>query len=397
MGLNETISKIYGNSVSVVKKTPVSGGDINRAYALALSDGSRLFMKANSVGNADFFRAEAEGLEAIRKTGAINVPRVIAAGEDSRESFLLLEYIDEGRHNRFASYASYGRGDRASMLDDINRDPSEELGHQLAAMHKADTCRFVWVDRSAAGLADYVGNKSAAGARSEDGACSGASDADVAGARSEDGARSGASSAGDTRARSGASDAGAADNVRANGERRAFVIGFHKEKKYGFLHDNYIGAGYQDNTPEDTWKAFFINRRLRPQFDRAASYWSSEDRKKIDLFLERVDRYLDEPEQPSLIHGDLWGGNYMIDSERRPWLIDPAAYVGHAEADLAMTELFGGFDRRFYDAYKEAAGIDSGYRDRRDLYNLYHLLNHLNLFGGGYMYSVKSIVQRYTA
>ena len=336
MGLNETISKIYGNSVSVVKRTPVSGGDINRAYALALSDGSRLFMKANSVGNADFFRAEAEGLEAIRKTGAINVPRVIAAGEDARESFLLLEYIDEGRHNLFASYASYGGGDRAAMLDEINRDPSEELGRRLAAMHKADTSRFVWVDRS-----------------------------------------------------------GAVDNVSARMERRGPVIGFHKEKKYGFLHDNYIGAGYQDNTPEDTWKDFFINRRLRPQFDRAASYWSSEDRKKIDLFLERVDRYLAEPDHPSLLHGDLWGGNYMIDSERRPWLIDPAAYVGHAEADLAMTELFGGFDRRFYGAYREAAGIDSGYRDRRDLYNLYHLLNHLNLFGGSYMYSVRTIIDRY--
>lgn len=319
MGLNETIGKIYGSSVSVVKRTPVSGGDINRAYALELSDGSRLFMKANSASNADFFRAEAEGLEAIRKTGAINVPRVIAAGEDGRESFLLLEYIEEGRHNRFASY---GRGDRASMLDEINRDPSEELGRQLAAMHKADTSRFVWVDPSP-------------------------------------------------------------------------VIGFRKEKKYGFLRDNYIGSGYQDNTPANTWKDFFINRRLRPQFDRAASYWSSGDRKKIDLFLERVDRYLDEPSHPSLIHGDLWGGNYMIDSERRPWLIDPAAYVGHAEADLAMTELFGGFDRRFYDAYKEAAGIDSGYRDRRDLYNLYHLLNHLNLFGGSYMYSVRTIIDRY--
>ena len=84
----------------------------------------------------------------------------------------------------------------------------------------------------------------------------------------------------------------------------------------------------------------------------------------------------------------------MIDKDGHPWLIDPAAYVGHAEADLAMTELFGGFDRTFYDAYRSTAGIDPGYKDRKDLYNLYHLLNHLNLFGDGYLYSVKSIIRR---
>lgn len=85
----------------------------------------------------------------------------------------------------------------------------------------------------------------------------------------------------------------------------------------------------------------------------------------------------------------------MVDSSGRPWLIDPAAYVGHPEADLAMTELFGGFDRAFYDAYREEAGIDPGYEDRRDLYNLYHLLNHLNLFGGGYLSSVRGVLNRY--
>jgi len=85
----------------------------------------------------------------------------------------------------------------------------------------------------------------------------------------------------------------------------------------------------------------------------------------------------------------------MIDRDGNPWLIDPAAYVGHAEADLAMTELFGGFGRSFYEAYKETAGLDPGYQDRKDLYNLYHLLNHLNLFGGSYLHSVKGILRRY--
>ena len=120
-----------------------------------------------------------------------------------------------------------------------------------------------------------------------------------------------------------------------------------------------------------------------------------EKMQQIDRFLSRIDCYITEPEHPSLLHGDLWAGNYMIDSDGHPWLIDPAVYVGHTEADLAMTELFGGFDRTFYDAYRATAGIDPGYKDRKDLYNLYHLLNHLNLFGGGYLYSVKSIIDRY--
>lgn len=268
----------------------MSGGDINRAYALRLSDGSRLFMKANRKENADFFRAEAEGLGALKSAGAISVPGVIARGVDDNESFLLLEYIEEGRRSPAAS---------------------EELGRRLAQLHMADTAAYVPGGR------------------------------------------------------------------------------------YGFLHDNYIGAGFQCNEPADSWTDFFIERRLRPQFERASYYWDIGERKRIDRFLDRVDRYLAEPERLSLLHGDLWAGNYMIDSSGEPWLIDPAAYVGHAEADLAMTELFGGFDRRFYDSYRETAGIDPGYADRKDLYNLYHLLNHLNLFGGSYLYSVLSIVRRY--
>ena len=288
--LNDILKTRYGSSVAVAGKTPVSGGDINRAYALLLSDGSRLFMKANRKENADFFRAEAEGLEALKSTGAIHVPEVIARGTDGNESFLLLEYIEEGRRNPAAS---------------------EELGRRLAQLHMADT--------------------------------------------------------------------------------EAYVPG----GRYGFRHDNYIGAGFQCNDPAVSWTEFFIDRRLRPQFERASYYWDSGYRKTVDRFLDKAERYLAEPDRPSLIHGDLWAGNYMIDSSGEPWLIDPAAYVGHAEADLAMTELFGGFDRRFYDAYRETAGIDPGYADRRDLYNLYHLLNHLNLFGGSYLYSVKSIISRY--
>ena len=85
----------------------------------------------------------------------------------------------------------------------------------------------------------------------------------------------------------------------------------------------------------------------------------------------------------------------MVDDEGHPWLIDPASYVGHAEADLAFTELFGGFDRSFYDAYQSVIPLDPGYRDRRDIYNLYHLVKHLNLFGSGYLPSVLTVLRKY--
>ena len=109
----------------------------------------------------------------------------------------------------------------------------------------------------------------------------------------------------------------------------------------------------------------------------------------------RLEDYLTEPEAPSLLHGDLWGGNFVTGPDGYAWLIDPAVYVGHAEADLAMTELFGGFAPNFYASYREANPVAPGYADRRELYNLYHLLNHLNLFGGGYYGSVMRIIKRY--
>lgn len=166
-------------------------------------------------------------------------------------------------------------------------------------------------------------------------------------------------------------------------------------KGFGFPEDNYIGAGEQENTPEESWVAFFRDHRLVPQFKKAASCFDSSDRKRINRLLDHLDEFLSEPAFPSLLHGDLWSGNYITGNDGEARLIDPAVSVGHAEADLAMTELFGGFPQRFYGAYNECSPIDPGYRERRDLYNLYHLLNHLNLFGGGYLGSVQTVLRRY--
>ncbi len=176
---------------------------------------------------------------------------------------------------------------------------------------------------------------------------------------------------------------------------QADMAAFTGQGTYGFLHDNYIGDREQSNTPYKSWVGFFRDCRLAPQFKAASGYFGSSERKEADRLLERLDELLVEPEQPSLLHGDLWSGNVITGNDGKAWLIDPAVYVGHAEADLAMTELFGGFPPAFYDAYREAAKLQPGYAKRRDLYNLYHLLNHLNMFGRSYYPSVMRIVNSY--
>lgn len=165
--------------------------------------------------------------------------------------------------------------------------------------------------------------------------------------------------------------------------------------RYGFTHDNFIGATEQINIPKDSWIEFFRSFRLEPQFIRAERYFDCDDIVKIQRLLDKLPGLLAEPERPSLLHGDLWAGNYIVGNDGDAWLIDPAVYVGHAEADLAMTELFGGFPPEFYKAYSEVNPISADYKDRKALYNLYHLLNHLNLFGTTYLGAVMSTVRYY--
>lgn len=292
--IDEALSALFGNGVGILKRERISGGDINDAYGITLTDGNHIFMKANTRDNASFFTAEAAGLSAILGTGTIGTPRILACGIEERKgySFLLLEFIYGGK--RMPDYW-------------------EMLGHQLADMHKAP------------------------------------------------------------------------------------VVNYVQGRKYGFISDNYIGARSQNNTPHGSWRAFFRDCRLEVQFQSAARYFDAADRKKITRLLDHMEDVLIEPEYPSLLHGDLWGGNIITGNDGKAWLIDPAVYVGHAEADIAMTELFGGFSAAFYGAYRETGLLQPGYEQRRDIYNLYHLLNHLNMFGSGYLPSVKRIVERYAS
>ena len=170
---------------------------------------------------------------------------------------------------------------------------------------------------------------------------------------------------------------------------------YEKGLIFGFYEDNYIGRTKQINTPKKNWIDFFRENRLEPQFKMAENHFSSEEIKLVHKLLEKLDSFLVEPEKPSLLHGDLWAGNVMCDTKPQAMLIDPACYVGHPEADIAMTELFGGFSGRFYEAYKSTGLLQPNYADRRDLYNLYHLLNHLNMFGKSYFSAVKAILEKY--
>lgn len=161
------------------------------------------------------------------------------------------------------------------------------------------------------------------------------------------------------------------------------VLGPH----FGWHRDNTIGSTPQQNAPDDDWVRFWRDRRLGAQLRLAAAQGHRGAlQRQGERLMDRLDRLFEGCRPaPSLLHGDLWGGNWALEASGRPVIFDPAAYYGDREADIAMTELFGGFDGRFYASYRESYPLDAGYARRKTLYNLYHVLNHLNLFGGGYL------------
>jgi fructosamine-3-kinase len=153
---------------------------------------------------------------------------------------------------------------------------------------------------------------------------------------------------------------------------------------FGWRRDNWIGSLPQANEPTPSWADFWRDRRLGPQLERARGRGHLGD-PTLDRVLELTAEALADVRQPELVHGDLWGGNWLATTSGEPVLIDPAVYLGHGEVDLAMSELFGGFGAAFYDAYRESHGISDAYEAyRRDLYQLYYLLVHVNLFGTSY-------------
>lgn len=298
----------------VVSARSVLGGDINHAYKLEVAAKSgqleTIFMKANSRKNADFFRTEVVGLQAIASLGILKTPKVLAWG------------IDEGNNNPLRGPCSF------LLLEFLPATPKasnywEVFGQNLAGLHLADCSH----------LAPYI---------------------------------------------------------------EAEIPVNSQIKHFGFIIDNYIGATPQHNQEKASWVDFFRECRLGPQFQWAARYFSPKQQQANEKLLARLEDFLPEPEKPSLLHGDLWSGNVYTGTDGQGWLIDPATYCGHWEADLAMTRLFGGFPRKFYESYHQVHPIPKDFSARLDLYNLYHLLNHLNLFGASYLNQVLDIVESFS-
>jgi protein-ribulosamine 3-kinase len=284
--LERAISAATGEPFRIEHTRDVSGGCINRALIL---DGgaTRFFAKLNEARFDAAFAAEADGLNALAKSG-IRTPDVIAQGVAGESAFLVLEHL------------ALGAGSDAAY---------RALGRQLAAMHAHHGARFGW----------------------------------------------------------------------------------HR--------NNYIGATAQNNRESGSWVEFWHHQRLAPQLALAAENGMRGTLQRLgDALLAALPRFfVSYAPAAALVHGDLWSGNAAFLADGAPVVFDPAVYQGDREVDLAMTELFGGFPAAFYAAYREAAPHADGYEVRRTLYNLYHVLNHANLFGGGYAAQAERMMERLLA
>ncbi len=167
-------------------------------------------------------------------------------------------------------------------------------------------------------------------------------------------------------------------------------------QRFGYQEDNYIGSLFQSNRQHNKWADFFTEERLEQQLKLAIV--SGKMKNSDEVLFKKLYTLLDTIipiENPSLLHGDLWNGNFITGSKGEPYLVDPAVYYGHREIDLAMTKLFGGFDDEFYQSYQETFPLSPGFEDRIHIHNLYPLMVHVNLFGGGYADQVRGILKKY--
>ncbi|MDP2825001.1 MAG: fructosamine kinase family protein [Sulfuritalea sp.] len=184
-------------------------------------------------------------------------------------------------------------------------------------------------------------------------------------------------------------------------ELGAAMAGLHRVTgaSFGWTGDNFIGATPQHNAPHPSWPHFFGERRLRPQLQLALQ--NGMDKTLVAKGCAVIERigglFIDYRPAPSLLHGDLWSGNAAQRHDGMPVIFDPACYYGDRETDIAMTELFGGFPASFHVAYRSAWPLDSGYETRKPLYNLYHILNHFNLFGSAYLGQAQRMIERLLA
>jgi protein-ribulosamine 3-kinase len=269
------------HKVGRLKASPVSGGDINRAYRL--SDGQQqFFAKINRAERLPMFEAEMHGLNEIRRSDSIRCPYPIACGVTGQFAFIVMEFLDLSGHRDEALFAQ-----------------------QLASLHLC------------------------------------------------------------------------------------------QRQQFGYPIDNTIGTSPQLNTFDSSWVGFWQQQRLGYQLSLARTNGYGSDLYDSGMRLnQQLDAFFsDYSPLASLLHGDLWSGNQAADAFANPVIYDPACYYGDHEADLAMMELFGRPQPLFFEVYNDVFPIDAGYAQRRELYNLYHILNHANLFGAAYVRQASRMIE----
>lgn len=177
---------------------------------------------------------------------------------------------------------------------------------------------------------------------------------------------------------------------------RLALLHRNSSRQFGLKFNNYIGSLRQNNTFHSDWIEFFIKERLIVQFEMAVKngFLKPESEREFDLFYKKLPNLV-PVEKPALIHGDLWAGNYMSGPDGKAAIYDPSCYYGHRESDIAMTMLFGGFPNDFYANYNEAYPMEPGWRQRSDIFNLYPLLVHVNLYGHSYVSKTMDIIRSY--
>lgn len=176
------------------------------------------------------------------------------------------------------------------------------------------------------------------------------------------------------------------------------LAGLHSNlgTQFGWRRDNYLGLAPQKNSVDESWLRFFLEQRLEPQIEVfLLAYPGTEEQHLLNELKHRWHAIgTDHNPEPALLHGDLWTGNAASLPDETPVIFDPAIHFGDRECDLAMADLFGGFTDAFYSAYQETWPLPPGWQERRGIYQLYHLLNHANLFGGSYVSTVKKRIRR---
>jgi len=189
--------------------------------------------------------------------------------------------------------------------------------------------------------------------------------------------------------------------MNSHGDQRILARALAAQHKinhtqFGWSQDNHIGSSPQKNQCSSHWLHFWREQRLLPQIEML---YEKGYKKTLapyhQLLFDNLERLLKYHQpQASLLHGDLWSGNFAFNEQGQPVIFDPAIYYGDREADIAMTELFGGFNQSFYQAYNQAWPLETGYQQRKTLYNLYHILNHANLFGSSYLNQAINMIQK---